>query len=79
VLDVDRKPYASEEMIDLLSVSFRMRRKKLVNNLIGWQDLTRDEALAAMRRANIDEGARAEELSLDDFARLHSARFDPAS
>jgi 16S rRNA (adenine1518-N6/adenine1519-N6)-dimethyltransferase len=70
VLDADRKPYASDGMIDLLSASFRMRRKKLVNNLIGWRELTRDNALAAMRRANIDEGARAEELALDDFARL---------
>jgi 16S rRNA (adenine1518-N6/adenine1519-N6)-dimethyltransferase len=79
VFDVDRKPYASSEIIDLLSTSFRMRRKKLVNNLIGWRDLTRDDALEAMRRASIDEGARAEELSLDDFARLHSAFVDPAS
>ena len=79
VFDVDRKPYASSEIIDLLSTSFRMRRKKLVNNLIGWRDLTRDDALEAMRRAGIQEGARAEELSLDDFARLHSALVDPAS
>jgi 16S rRNA (adenine1518-N6/adenine1519-N6)-dimethyltransferase len=70
VLDADRKPYASDAMIDLLSASFRMRRKKLVNNLIGWRELTREIALAAMRRAHIDEGARAEELALDDFSRL---------
>ena len=72
VLDVDRKPYASSDMIELLSVSFRMRRKKLVNNLIGFRDLLREDALEAMRRAGIGEGARAEELSLDDFARLHA-------
>ena len=72
VLDADRKPYASSDMIELLSVSFRMRRKKLVNNLIGFRDLVREDALEAMRRAGIGEGARAEELSLDDFARLHA-------
>src|SRR6202165_1358971 len=51
VFDVDRKPYASNEIIDLLSASFRMRRKKLVNNLIGWRNLKRDDALEGMRRA----------------------------
>jgi len=72
VLDPDRKPFASAEMIELLSVSFRMRRKKLINNLIGFRELTRNQAIEAMRRANIDEGVRAEELSLEEFARLHS-------
>ena len=28
VLDADRKPYASDEIIDLISAAFRMRRKK---------------------------------------------------
>jgi 16S rRNA (adenine1518-N6/adenine1519-N6)-dimethyltransferase len=72
VLDLDRKPFASAEMIELLSASFRMRRKKLINNLIGFRELTRIQALEAMRRANIDEGVRAEALSLEEFARLHS-------
>jgi 16S rRNA (adenine1518-N6/adenine1519-N6)-dimethyltransferase len=72
VLDPDRKPFASAEMIELLSASFRMPRKKLINNLIGFRELTRNQAIEAMRRANIDEGARAEALSLAEFARLHS-------
>jgi 16S rRNA (adenine1518-N6/adenine1519-N6)-dimethyltransferase len=72
VLDPDRKPFASAEMIELLSASFRMRRKKLINNLIGFRELTRNQAIEAMRRANIDEGVRAEALSLAEFARLHS-------
>jgi 16S rRNA A1518/A1519 N6-dimethyltransferase RsmA/KsgA/DIM1 with predicted DNA glycosylase/AP lyase activity len=59
-------------MIELLSASFRMRRKKLINNLIGFRELTRNQAIEAMRRANIDEGVRAEALSLEEFARLHS-------
>ncbi|HXH37866.1 MAG TPA: 16S rRNA (adenine(1518)-N(6)/adenine(1519)-N(6))-dimethyltransferase RsmA [Thermoanaerobaculia bacterium] len=71
VLDPDRKPFASEALIHLISTSFRMRRKKLVNNLT---DLgTREDVLAAMARAGIDEGVRAERLSLEDFARLGSA------
>jgi 16S rRNA (adenine1518-N6/adenine1519-N6)-dimethyltransferase len=68
VLDPDRKPFASQELIALISASFRMRRKKLVNNLTDYG--TREEVLAAMARAGIDEGVRAERLSLDDFARL---------
>jgi 16S rRNA (adenine1518-N6/adenine1519-N6)-dimethyltransferase len=70
VLDSDRKPYASEELIELISVSFRMRRKKLVNNLIGWRGLTRERVVEHMKKAEIDPDARAEELALDDFARL---------
>ena len=71
VLDPDRKPFASEELIDLISASFRMRRKKLVNNLTDFG--TREEVVEAMTRAGIDEGVRAERLSIEDFARLRSA------
>src|SRR5713226_6033438 len=71
VLDPDPKPFASEAVINLISTSFRMRRKKLVNNLTELG--TRQEVLAAMARAGIDEGVRAERLSIEDFARLCSA------
>ncbi len=71
VLDPDRKPFVSDELIALISASFRMRRKKLVNNLLDlW---TREEIVAAMTASGIDEGVRAERLSLEDFARLCSA------
>ncbi|HKB79024.1 MAG TPA: 16S rRNA (adenine(1518)-N(6)/adenine(1519)-N(6))-dimethyltransferase RsmA [Thermoanaerobaculia bacterium] len=70
VLDADRRPYANEAMIDLIGRAFRMRRKKLINNLAGWRGLTREEIEAQMARAGIAAGARAEELALDDFARL---------
>ncbi len=70
VLDPHTPPPNAEDLLDLISTSFRMRRKKLVNNLTGWRDLTREQVLEAMRTAGIDENARAETLSLDDFARL---------
>jgi 16S rRNA (adenine1518-N6/adenine1519-N6)-dimethyltransferase len=71
VLDPDRKPLVSDELIALISASFRMRRKKLVNNLLDlW---TREEIVAAMASAGIDEGVRAERLSLEDFAKLGSS------
>jgi 16S rRNA (adenine1518-N6/adenine1519-N6)-dimethyltransferase len=71
VLDPDPKPFGSEALINLISASFRMRRKKLVNNLTEFG--TKEEIIAAMARAGIDPGIRAERLSLDDFARLHDA------
>jgi len=74
VLDPDRKPFASEALIELISASFRMRRKKLVNNLTDFG--TREAIVAAMNRAGIDEGVRAERLSLEDFSRLRSALVD---
>ena len=70
VLDADRKPFASEDLIELISTAFRMRRKKLVNNLTNYD---RERLLQALDRAGISRDARAEELSLDEFARLHSA------
>jgi 16S rRNA (adenine1518-N6/adenine1519-N6)-dimethyltransferase len=68
VLDPDPKPFVSDALIDLISASFRMRRKKLVNNLTDFG--TRNEIAAAIDRAGIDLDIRAERLSLDDFARL---------
>lgn len=59
-----------EAVLDLVSASFRMRRKKLVNNLTSWRDLTREQVLAAMEQAGIDLDARAETLSLAEFDRL---------
>lgn len=71
VLDPDPKPFASPALVELISASFRMRRKKLLNNLSGFG--TREEVLAAMSGAGIDENARAETLSLEQFAALQRA------
>jgi 16S rRNA (adenine1518-N6/adenine1519-N6)-dimethyltransferase len=62
-----------EDVLDLVSASFRMRRKKLVNNLTGWRELTREQVLQAMARAGIDLDARAETLGLAEFDRLMAA------
>ena len=70
VLDPDRKPYASEELIALISTAFRMRRKKLVNNITGFRGWSREEALERIRRAGLDENVRAEEMGLEEFAAL---------
>ncbi len=75
VLDPRPPVYRSDpgDLLDVISASFRMRRKKLVNNLTSWRNATRDEVLAAMERAGIDPGVRAETMSLDDFDRLAGA------
>lgn len=59
-------------LLDLISTAFRMRRKTLVNNLIGWRGLTREDVAEMMEHAGIDAGARAESLSRHDFDRLAS-------
>jgi len=59
-----------QEVIDVASASFRMRRKKLVNNLTGWRELTREQVLAAIAAAGLSEDVRAETMSLAQFDRL---------
>jgi 16S rRNA (adenine1518-N6/adenine1519-N6)-dimethyltransferase len=72
VLDPIAPPYTSDRdtLLDLISHSFRMRRKKLVNNLINWRNATRDDVERAMAEAGIDRGVRAETLGLADFDKL---------
>ena len=71
VLEPDRKPYASPELLDLLSTAFRMRRKTLVNNLM--TIASRDQVVDALRSLGIDERIRAEELSLEQFELVRKA------
>ncbi|MEA2464925.1 MAG: rRNA (adenine1518-N6/adenine1519-N6)-dimethyltransferase [Acidobacteriota bacterium] len=59
-----------QDVIDVVSTSFRMRRKKLVNNLTGWRELTREQVLAAISAAGLSEDVRAETMSLAEFDRL---------
>jgi len=75
VLDPVSRPHTSDGdvLLDLISTSFRMRRKKLVNNLNGWREHSREAVLDAMRRAGISEDARAEELGLPEFDALCGA------
>ena len=75
VLDPRPRTYVTEGdvLLDLVSNAFRMRRKKLINNLIGYRELDRAKALAAMEKAGIDPDVRAEELGLAAFDRLAAA------
>jgi 16S rRNA (adenine1518-N6/adenine1519-N6)-dimethyltransferase len=77
VLDPRSDAYTSdrEKLIHLISASFRMRRKKLVNNLTDWP---REEVARAMSAAGIEEGARAEEMTLAQFDALAQALRGPS-
>jgi 16S rRNA (adenine1518-N6/adenine1519-N6)-dimethyltransferase len=72
VLDPHPRNFASDRttLVNLISDSFRMRRKKIVNNLTAWP---RETVLRALKLAGVDENARAEELSLEEFDRLARA------
>jgi 16S rRNA (adenine1518-N6/adenine1519-N6)-dimethyltransferase len=70
VLEPVANPVRDDALIDLISSAFRMRRKKLVNNLTDWNGLSRDDLLRAMSGAGIDTDARAEVLSLGQFQAL---------
>lgn len=59
-----------ELLESLISASFRQRRKKLSNNLGGWEGLEKAEVEHAIDEAGFDAGVRAETLALDDFDRL---------
>lgn len=58
---------------EIMSMSFRQRRKKLSNNLSGWNGLAKADVERAMSEAGLDESTRAETLSLEDFDRLATA------
>lgn len=54
----------------LVRGAFAMRRKTLLNNLVSGFSLSREQAAAYLESSGLSLQARAEELSLADFARL---------
>lgn len=62
---------AAADIERLLMVSFQMRRKKLVNNLLTLEGWDRDRIMGAIHQAGLNENVRAEEMSLTDFDRLN--------
>ncbi|MGZ4809309.1 MAG: 16S rRNA (adenine(1518)-N(6)/adenine(1519)-N(6))-dimethyltransferase RsmA [Thermoanaerobaculia bacterium] len=72
VLDPSPKPFASEELIDLISTAFRMRRKTLVNNLTGWRQMSRENVTRAIESAGLNAMVRGENVSLKQFEDIRS-------
>ena len=54
----------------LVRSAFAMRRKTLLNNLISGFALNREQAASCLEAVGLSVQARAEELSLEDFAKL---------
>jgi 16S rRNA (adenine1518-N6/adenine1519-N6)-dimethyltransferase len=69
VLDPRPPAYHSDpgDLLDVISTSFRMRRKKLVNNLAGWRNASKEDVLQSIEGARLDSNVRAETMSLADF------------
>ncbi|MFH0840074.1 MAG: 16S rRNA (adenine(1518)-N(6)/adenine(1519)-N(6))-dimethyltransferase RsmA [Candidatus Omnitrophota bacterium] len=59
-------------LLALIKTAFSSRRKMLANSLFaaGFKDLPKAAIQNILRKAGISENARAEELSLSDFARI---------
>ena len=73
-LDLRDEPAVSVKDEDLLMrcirAGFSMRRKTLLNSLASMDGFDKKSLAAALERAGIDPGRRAESLTLEEFARL---------
>lgn len=66
LFDVDMKLF-----FRLVKAGYGEKRKKLINSLAGGLGLDKDLIRTAVLRAGLDENARAQELSLDNWHTLH--------
>ena len=64
--------HADDEKIfyQLVKYGFSSKRKKLRSSLAGGMRIAKDDVVRLLRRAEIDENSRAEDLSIDDWKRL---------
>ena len=73
-LDIKETPLlsgaAKEMFFAVVKGAFSMRRKTLLNTLSGSLGLSKDQTAACLAAAGIKPSARAEELSLEEFAAL---------
>ncbi len=73
-LTINEKPpiwVANEELLfKVIKGAFSMRRKTILNNLSANFLMSKDELRAALLVANVPENARAENLTLQDFAAI---------
>jgi 16S rRNA (adenine1518-N6/adenine1519-N6)-dimethyltransferase len=59
-----------ERFFEIVRAGFSQRRKQLRNSLSQGLDLPADEVVLALRRVGLQETQRAQELSIDQWARL---------
>lgn len=78
ILILKRRPKPLFDQLDtkkffrVVKAGFSNKRKTLRNSLSGGLHITKTEAEELLGRADVDPGARAEQLSLDDWSRLTS-------
>ncbi len=76
-LEVREKPpvkvTSEQKFFNVIKASFSQRRKTLANSLSSGLGLKKDDVYAALEVCSIGRNARAEELSLEDFAALVEA------
>lgn len=70
ILDPKKAPEISEEALNLARLGFSAPRKKLTANLSRSGLFSREKALEGLKTLNLDENARAENLSLKDWENL---------
>lgn len=75
VIRLDRKQLDVDKIFvnkfsKVVNSSFAMRRKTLVNNLTKNLNISREEVVKVLQKLNINEMARAEELTLEDYKNL---------
>lgn len=66
-------PPTRAQVFACVDAAFSQRRKTLRSSLARWAG-SKDQADAVLARAEVDPGARAETLGVDDFVRLAAAR-----
>jgi len=63
----------------IVHAGFSQRRKMLINNVKRELNITVEEALVAFKQAGIDEKARAEDVSILDFAKLADVLYNASA
>lgn len=78
IISITRLPQEDEkesfsEIMRTVRIGFSSRRKQLHNNMQSGFQLSKEEAIAVLEKAELSPSARAQELSPDDWERLHIA------
>ncbi len=66
----------SDEFFRLVRAAFSQRRKTAVNSVSSAAGIPRDIVQAAFSAAGVEDGIRAEKMTLDDFAAVVSALYE---
>ena len=75
-LDVLPKPAVDappQAFFKVVKAAFSMRRKTLLNCLSGGLGVSKEQVRELLKRAKVSEGARAEQLSMEQFAAIARA------